>query len=151
MIGRIAEFIRWPADSGMDDPERPLEFVILGSTPLESRLARYYGRVRIAGHRVFLRRAQTISDVGSPQLLFVAPNMSDELPRILAAIGRSHVLTMGDTEGFADRGLAVNIFIQDDQLRFEVSRRALGRHGLQASYRLLELAVLKGEVREARR
>jgi hypothetical protein len=145
MIGKIAEFVRWPASMGLQDPDRPFEFVILGKTPLEPHLVRYYAQVRIGGHRVFLRRAKDLSDVGQPHLLFIAGSLEDDLERILAATKNAPVLTVGDTEGFADRGVAVNLFMAGDQVRFEVSRRALQLHQLEASYHLLTLAKLVGD------
>jgi hypothetical protein len=145
MIGKIAEFVRWPAAAGLGDRDRPFEFVILGSTPLEPHLVRYYSEVRIAGHRVFLRRAKDLADVGQPHLLFIAGSLDEELEKILAGLKKSWVLTVGDTEGFADRGVAVNLYVADDQVRFEISRRALQRHQLEASYHLLTLARLVGD------
>jgi hypothetical protein len=142
MIGKIAEFVRWPASSGLDDPQRPLEFVVVGNTPLESRLTRYYGQVRILGHRVFLRRAQDIADIGRPHLLFFAGSADEELERVIIQLKNTAVLTVADTEGFAQRGVAVNLYVADDQVRFEISRRALQRHQLTASYHLLTLARL---------
>jgi hypothetical protein len=142
MIGKIAEFVRWPRSAGLEDPDRPFEFVILGATPLEPLLVSYYRQVRIAGHRVFVRRARDLSDVGQPHLLFVARSMEDEIERVVARLKDGPVLTVADTEGFAQRGLAVNLYVSDDQLRFEISRRALQRHKLEASYHLLSLARL---------
>src|SRR5262245_6688921 len=62
IIGRIAEFVRWPQEAGLDDAERPFEFVVLGDTPLWQHLFSYYWDrgVAIAGHRVFIRRARDI-------------------------------------------------------------------------------------------
>ena len=145
MIGKIAEFVHWPAAAGLDDPDRPFEFVILGSTPLEPHLVRYYREVRIAGHRVFLRRARDIADVGQPHLLFIAGALEDELEIIISHLKKAPVLTVGDTEGFAQRGAAVNLYVAEDQVRFEISRRALQRHQLEASYHLLTLARLIGD------
>jgi hypothetical protein len=145
MIGKIAEFVRWPAAAGLDNPDRPFEFVILGSTPLEPHLISYYRQVRIAGHRVFLRRAHDLADVGEPHLLFVAGSLDDDLERVIGRLKTTPVLTVGDTEGFADRGVAVNLYLADDQVRIEISRRALQRHKLEASYHLLNLARLVGD------
>src|SRR4051812_26808033 len=142
MIGKIAEFVRWPASAGLDDPERPFEFVILGSTPLEPRLVHYYAQVKIAGHRVFLRRANDLEDVGQPHLLFVAASYEDELGKVLGRLKQAPVLTVGDTDGFAERGVAINLYMVEDQVRFEISRRALQRSHLEASYHLLLLARL---------
>ena len=144
IIGKIAEFVRWPASSGLADVNRPFEFVILGKTPLAAHCQRLYGdqRVTIAGHRVFLRLAQSLADIGRPNLLFVSPEYSEELPELLSVLGREPVLTVGDTEGFAHRGLAVNLYVAEDRVRFEISRKAFERHHLEASYRLLGLARL---------
>jgi hypothetical protein len=150
MIGKIAEFVRWPASMGLADADRPLEFVILGNSPLEPHLVRYYRQVRIAGHRVFLRKAKDLGDVGQPHILFIAGSLEDDLERVIGSLKRAPILTVGDTEGFADRGVAVNLYVAEDQVRFEVSRRALERHHLEASYHLLSLARLVGD-QQARR
>jgi uncharacterized protein DUF4154 len=142
MIGKIAEFVRWPDDAGLDNAERPLEFVILGSTPLETRLVNYYRQVKIAGHRVFVRRARDLSDVGQPHVLFIGPSLEDDLERVMARLKDAPVLTVADTEGFAQRGVAINLYLVDDQVRFEISRRALQQQRLEASYHLLTLARL---------
>ncbi|HXU82785.1 MAG TPA: YfiR family protein [Polyangia bacterium] len=151
MIGKIAEFVRWPASMGLGDPDRPFEFVILGQTSLEPHLVRYYRQVRIGGHRVFLRRAKDLSDVGQPHLLFIAGSLEDDLERIVGSLKNTPVLTVGDTEGFAERGVAINLYMADDQVRFEVSRPALQRHQLEASYHLLTLAKLVGDQQQAKR
>jgi hypothetical protein len=152
MIGKIAEFVRWPAAQGMDDRYRAFEFVVLGETPLESFFVRYYKdqEVRIAGHNVYLRRARTVAEIGRPHLLFVSGTYEDKLAEVLYALGRAPTLTVADTEGFAHRGIAVNLYLSGDQVRFEISRRALERHGLTASYRLYGLAKLI-EDQQARR
>jgi hypothetical protein len=142
MVGRIAEFVRWPASAGLDDPDRPFELVLLGASPLEPHFASYYSQVRIAGHRVFFRRARDLDDVGQPHVLFLAPSLEDDVERVVARLRSSPVLTVGDTEGFAQRGVAVNLYVADERLRFEISRRALQRHKLEASYHLLSLARL---------
>jgi hypothetical protein len=145
MIGRIAEFVRWPREAGLEDPLRPFELVVLGSTPLLPRLTHYYSRVRIAGHRVYLRRAEGVKDIDKPHLLFIAANAEDEIPDALAALRGSWALSVGDTEGFSKRGLAVNLYVAEQRVRFEISRGALAAHKLSASYRLLSLARLVDE------
>jgi hypothetical protein len=150
MIGKIAEFVRWPAEASLDDPQRPLEFVVMGTTPLEARLVRYYGQVRIAGHRVFLRRARDIDDIGHPHILFLAGSLDDDLERVVSRLKDAPTLTVADTDGFAQRGVAVNLYVADEQVRFEISRRTLQRHKLTASYHLLTLARLVDD-QQARR
>jgi hypothetical protein len=144
IIGRIAEFVRWPAEAGLHDPERPFEFVVLGDSPLWPCLFRYYWErgVSIAGHRVFIRRAADLAAVGRPHLLLVAPSMEEKLEELVGILGRAPVLTVGDTQGYAHRGLAINLYVSGEMVRFEASRRAFERHRLSPSYGLMALARL---------
>ncbi|HEY0707519.1 MAG TPA: YfiR family protein [Polyangia bacterium] len=150
MIGKIAEFVRWPAQVGLDDPNVSIELVVLGRTPLEARLTDYFRKVRIAGHRVFVRFARDLDDVGEPEILFLGPTFEDDVERVVARLKGVPVLTIADTPGFAQRGIAVNLITVDGQVRFEVARHALQRQGLEASYHLLSLARLI-DVQQARR
>ncbi len=144
IIGRIAEFVRWPAEAGLHDPQRPFEFVVLGDTTLWQHLFSYYWErgVGIAEHRVFLRRARDLASVGRPHLLFVGPAFEERLEDLMEVLGQAPVLTVGDTEGYAHRGLAVNLYVSGEVVRFEASRRAFERHHLSPSYRLMALARL---------
>jgi len=144
IIGRIAEFVRWPVEAGLDDPERPFEFVVLGDTPLWQHMFSYYWDrgVNIAGHRVFIRRAKDIDALGKPHLLFVGPSFGERLDEVVKALDRAPVLTVGDTDGYAQRGLAINLYVSGELIRFEASRLAFERHRLSPSYRLMALARL---------
>jgi hypothetical protein len=144
IIGRIAEFVRWPAECGLDDTERPFEFVVLGETPLWQHLFSYYWDrgVNIAGHRVFIRRAKDIDAIGRPHLLFVGPSFSERLEEVVRVLGQMPVLTVGDTDGYAGRGIAVNLYVSGELIRFEASRRAFERHRLSPSYQMMALARL---------
>jgi hypothetical protein len=142
LVGKIADFVSWPADAGLEDPYRPFELVVLGETPLYAKIRAFYDRVRIAGHRVYVRQARELRDVDRPHLLFVSSRFDERLDDVLAKMQGVPVLLVGDTEGFAGRGVAVNLVVSDDRVNFEVSRRALERHRLKASFRMLELARL---------
>ena len=57
-------------------------------------------QVRIAGHRVFFRRAHDINDVGRPQILFLAPSVEDDVERVVARLTGTPVLIVADSDGF---------------------------------------------------
>jgi hypothetical protein len=145
LVGKIAGFIRWPPDAGLDDPERPFELVVLGATPLDAALRQFYDKVRISGHRVFVRTARNPLDIGRPHMLFVATSATSDLDRVVASLATAPILIAGDTDGFAARGAAVNLYREGDHLRFEISRQTLAQHRLQASYQLLARARLVDE------
>ena len=116
IIGRIAEFVRWPAEVGLTDPHRPFEFVVLGDTPLEPYFARYYGDAG-GDHR----RVTGCSSAGPGRWTTSARRTccSSAHPwrtawtRCWRPSAMMPVLTMGDTFGYASRGLAVNLYLVD--------------------------------------
>jgi hypothetical protein len=52
------------------------------------------------------------------------------------------VLTVGDTDGFAQRGGAINFTLQARKVRFEINPAAAEQAGLKMSSQLLKLATL---------
>jgi len=49
-------------------------------------------------------------------------------------------LTIGDGEGFAERGVMINFYLRDRKVRFEINARAAERCGFQISSLLLKVA-----------
>lgn len=145
MVGKIAEFIRWPADAGLNAADRPIELVILGDTPLREKLRSYYEGVNIAGHRVWVRFAKEPKGIGPAHILFLGEPFSNRPESVLNILGSAPVLTMGDTKGLACRGVVVNLIERESRIGFAISRRALRQHRLEASYRLMSLARLVDE------
>ena len=52
------------------------------------------------------------------------------------------VLTVADSAGFGERGVAVNFFLENDRVRFEINLATLRRDHLEISAKLLRLARL---------
>ena len=92
VIGKIAEFVRWPTETGLDDPDRPFDVTILGDTALEAPFERYYAHARIAGHPVTVRRARSLAEVDWPHLLLLGPSVEPELGALLTRLGRAPIL-----------------------------------------------------------
>lgn len=139
-VERIASFLTWPEDANLERPEHPFIWTFLGKTPLLSRAQEVYAHRRIQSHSVIIRTAQHASEVGPTHVLFIAATCKEDIGRIVARLGRAPVLTIADAPGMARRGVAVNLYEQDDKLRFEINRRSLRRARIRASFRLLTLA-----------
>jgi hypothetical protein len=54
----------------------------------------------------------------------------------------SYILTIGDTEGFGEKGVMINFIIRDNKVRFEINPEAARRAGLTISSKLLSLATI---------
>lgn len=73
-------------------------------------------------------------------VLFISASDSGNLSQILEGIKGAPVLTVGDTEGYAGRGVVVNFFLEDNKVRFEINVEASRLAGLTISSQLLKLA-----------
>jgi hypothetical protein len=77
----------------------------------------------------------------SVDVLFIASSEADRLPYLLQQLEGKPILTVGDTEGFADRGVMINMMLVQQSLRMEVNLKALARSGLEPDSHLLRVAA----------
>ena len=82
-------------------------------------------------------------------MLFIGRHSSRQLSVLLSPIDATPVLTIGDTEGYARRGIHVNFFINENgQIRFEINHAAAQKAGLKISHLLLGLARIVDPAKE---
>jgi hypothetical protein len=69
---------------------------------------------------------------------------------VLDVVKGRPMLTVGDTEGYAQRGIMINMYLDDKRVRFEINAKAARTAGLRVSTKLMSLAgtVHGGEATE---
>jgi len=72
-------------------------------------------------------------------LLFVGRSAERELPWLLEGL-KGTVLTVSDIEGFSDRGGVIEFVMEDNKVRFIISREAAEKAGLRISSKLYWLS-----------
>jgi len=75
-------------------------------------------------------------------ILFISKSEEPRLAAILASLAQSSVLTLGEVEGFAQRGGIINFFLDGEKLRFEINTDAADRCGLRIRSQLLSLSKI---------
>ena len=89
-----------------------------------------------------MRRASRVDEVGDAQIVFVSASEAPNTPAILKALERPGLLTVGDVEGFAERGGAINFTLHSRRVRFEINPVRAEQAHLKMSSQLLKLATL---------
>jgi len=140
-IYNFAKYVEWPEETALDSGG---VFIIgvLGDDPFGALLDRLAHNRTIGDKPIMIRRFERFEDYTPCHILFVAASEQERLPAIVEALADSPVLLIGDTEGFARRGVAVNFFIEESKVRFEVNPEAAARAGLKISSKLLRLATI---------
>jgi hypothetical protein len=137
---QFPEFISWPPASGMDDPARPFVILVLGESPFGARLDQAAAGRKVQGHPVEVRYSRDAAAIDGCQMVFICGDQRNRLDALMARAAAHSALTVGDSEGFAARGVMINLVIESSLPRFEINRGAALAAGLPISAQLLGLA-----------
>src|ERR1700674_1256366 len=133
----FAKFVEWPARPAPDG--NVLTLCILGPNPFGNALGILQGKpVGNMAWKVVLADSKT--HIQECRVLFISASESGNLSQILEGIKGAPVLTVGDTEGYAGRGVIINFYLQENKVRFEINVEASKQAGLAISSQLLKLA-----------
>ena len=142
-IYQIARFIEWPSPPGAL-ARAPLRLCVLGGNPFGLALENIRGKP-VNERSMEVSLLDMNADTRQCNLLFIAAPAERHLERIVALSRGSGMLTIGDTEGFAQRGAIVNFFLENGKIRFEINLEASRHAELKISSQLLKLARIVQE------
>jgi hypothetical protein len=142
-VFQMLRYVEWPASDGE-------EFVVgvLGEDPFGRTLDTLAERSAPTGQPIRVVRFGRLQDVTGCRILFIARSEREGLASVLARLSRQPILLLGDTAGFAERGVHVNFYLSGDRVRFEINLEATRRARLKISAKLLRLARIIVEPEE---
>jgi hypothetical protein len=135
----FARFVEWPAEAVRAEP---FVITVLGRDPFGTVLDETVAGKTVAGRPIQVKRASRVDEVSDASIVFVSASENKDLPTILKALDRPGVLTVGDMDGFAQRGGAINFTVQSRRVRFEINPASAEQAHLKMSSQLLKLATL---------
>ena len=135
----FALFIEWP-EAAFGASTSPLVLCVLGDDPFGPALDTVEGRTA-EGRTIEVRRFDGLEDLDECHILFISSSEREWLADVVEFLGSSSVLTVGETDDFAERGGIINLTIVRNKVRFEINLEAGNRAGLRLSSQLLNLAV----------
>jgi hypothetical protein len=133
-IYNFAQFVQWPTAG---QTPGVVTMCVLGTSALGNFLSALSGRP-VGG--ATLRVRTVAGDQPFCNILVIPDGEADQLPAALEKSRGGHVLIVGETPGLAERGAAINLFLEQNRVRFEVNIDAAKRAGLAISSQLLRLA-----------
>ncbi|MFN7139240.1 MAG: YfiR family protein [Limisphaerales bacterium] len=137
-IYNFLKFVEWPPESFTTD-ETPYVVGVLGRDPFGGALERTMRGKLVNNRRIVVVRLD-YRDMRNCHLLFVSASERPRYREIFAELGNAPVLTVGDTEDFADEGGAIGFFVEENKVRFEINPNAARRANLRLSSNLLGIA-----------
>lgn len=137
----FAKFVDWP-DSSFTGGDSPVVIGVLGDDPFGSALDNTVRNEKVKGRKLVVKRSKQLNDLKGSHILFVSSSEQSRLGAILRETSDWHTLTVGDVQGFANRGGVINFIIRDKKIGFEINTAAANRAGLKISSQLLKLAKI---------
>jgi hypothetical protein len=140
----FSRYVQWPAEA-FPTSDTPLVIGVLGTNPFGDTLDEIARTKKVDGRSIVAKRFASMAAYTPCHVLFVPSSTSPE--EQAAAIRKTYgipVLVVGENPGFAEQGGAVNFFIEENKVRFEINVDVAKRQKLKISSKLLSLAKIVG-------
>lgn len=150
-LRNFAHYIDWPADA-FDDASSPWRICVLGKDPFGKVLEDTFKGRAEQGRTFEVIRAETLAELKSCQMVYVAYLGSGSRRAALAGLAKLPVLTVGDAPEFLQEGGMIR-FQVSDHVEFGVNLDQARSASLKIQTRMLEIAhevVENGVVRRRR-
>lgn len=140
-VYNFANFVEWPEDA-FAKPDSPIKVCLFGRVFFAPYLYSFNGS--LIGNRILeVSKADDMDDIRAGcHILYVGEDERVRLPTFWGQIRYIYVLSIGERQGFADKGGIVNILRTQDRVQFDVNIENALINGLFLDSDLLALARL---------
>jgi len=134
----FAKYVEWP-DTAYADANAPIRIGVIGDKKVTASLkAVIYGEM-IGTRPLEILEVDSEQDIGMFHILFVAGS-ENRSHNILDSVKTKTVLTVGESEQFAESGGVIIFTKKENKIHFQVNLSAARQAKLQISSKLLSLA-----------
>jgi hypothetical protein len=135
----FAQFVDWPPEA-FKDAGSPLIYCTLGEDPFHGALETTLNGKTIGKRTIRVQHIKQLQETQGCHILFLGAAGKDLNPGIVAGLQESPILTVGESEHFAQDGGMIGFCLDQNKIRFEINLEVAGRAKLKISSRLLALA-----------
>ncbi|MCX6272240.1 MAG: YfiR family protein [Bacteroidetes bacterium] len=139
---KLSMFITWPAGNQKSDMSHEFVIAVYGQNPFGDMLEKVYENKKIKDKKVKIVYINNIKQLNECQILFIADVGKEELKKVLGYVKDKPVLTISDSEGYAEAGCFINYYIYESKLRFEINQKAMQDARFIIDYRLLRVSKI---------
>lgn len=132
-IYNFAKFVEWPDSVGTN-----VRLCLLGTSPFGKAFDTIRGQP-VKGRKFDVTAIDAPTAVFGCHMVYVPPSQERNLDKVLARARGNGILVVSDSEGYAQRGSMINLYLEDDKVRFEINLQAVDSSGLRVSSQLLAL------------
>jgi hypothetical protein len=139
----FARFVDWP-DESFASPASPITIGILGEDPFGKSLDEIVTGEEVRGHKLIVRRYESLEQIESCHILFVGNPLADRMEEVAAKLGKRSILTVGESKGFTEHAGMIGFETAHHRVRLRVNLAAARAARLTISSQLLRQAKIVG-------
>lgn len=139
-LRNVTDFVKWPGEKEETAKNQPFVIAILGKTPIKDAMDKVFDQLTIKRRQVDILEIPEDGEVPSCHLLFLSRSVKPRLSKIIDDLKGKPVLIVGDTEGYAQKGVHLNFYIIRKSLKFEMNETAVRATQMVVSYHLFKNA-----------
>lgn len=137
-IERFTRFVEWP--NGIDSDT--FKIAVIGENPIESSLNTLVKSIKIKDRDVELIYTKEIDDLINANLVLISSTEKRRVKEILAFTDQFPILTISDSKGFGAKGVHINMYVDDNYIRYEINQESVEKSNLIVSSLLLSSAKI---------
>jgi hypothetical protein len=131
----IAKYSTWPAHGG------DFQVTVFGKSKVFDELVKQSTGKHINGQPIKVVQADNLTEIGSPQIIYLADGKSSALDEILKATEGKSVLIIAEREGLFKKGAGFSFIILDNNtLRYDINGTEIEKRQIKVSKNLTSLA-----------
>ncbi len=135
----FAQFVDWPPEA-FKSPGSPLTYCTVGVDPFHGALEAALNGKKFGTRPFRVEHFKQEKEIQGCQVLFIGAVERQRTLAELANVNGNPVLTVGESEHFAQEGGMIGFFLEDNKVRFVINVGAAERANLRISATLLTLA-----------
>lgn len=143
-IEKIIHFIEWPEIQNNNDSIFKID--VFGDDKFNYALGEIFNKVKAKNKKVKIRTVKNIEDLTTCQMLVISKIKPGDLSKLLNYVKGKPILTISDSDGFAEAGCCINFYEYENKLRFEINQKSTEEAGFTVDYRLLKIAKVLNPV-----
>jgi hypothetical protein len=141
LIAKFVDYCKWPPASPAENSDTPFTIGAFEKNELVSYLKERLETRKIKGKKTEIVIISGDEEIKKCHLLYISKIPGKRLEEILTAVGSQPILTVADSQDYAEKGVMINMFKKDRKIRFNVNLAAARENHLVLSARFLKYAV----------
>jgi hypothetical protein len=137
---QFGRYVDWPAKA-FPDAKAPFMIGVLENDPISSDLIQIAKIKKIQDRPIQIRRFASAADIRACHILYLPASVTPEVQKeVLHRLAGTYTLTVGESSEFLNMGGIVRFFMEENNIRVQIARKAAEREGLSISAKLLQVA-----------